>query len=119
MEENVYGTLISFLGEEKARLVPYIYEKELFGKWYAITTNIVNGKPTRLSIYLPDTYIDFDDETNYMQRLEDKIKQNSHFVKDIDSKGKTIYYYEDGDAYTLAIALSDNPKSGFEVYIPD
>lgn len=54
-----------------------------------------------------------------MQRLENKIKQNSHFVKDIDSKGKTIYYYEDCNVYTLAIALSDNPKSGIEVYIPD
>lgn len=115
MEESVYGELVSLLGEERAKLVPYVYEKSLFDKWYGY----VNKSQNKMTIYIPDTQFDFDDKTNYMGRLEEMIKTNSSFKADTDDKGNKVYYYFDGTSYTLGISLSDNPKDGFDVFIPD
>ena len=115
MEESVYGELVSLLGEERARLVPYVYEKSLFDKWYGY----VNKSQNKMTIYIPDTQFDFDDKTNYMGRLEEMIKTNASFKADTDDKGNKVYYYFDGTSYTLGISLSDNPKDGFDVFIPD
>ena len=115
MEESVYGELVSLLGEERARLVPYVYEKSLFDKWYGY----VNKSQNKMTIYIPDTQFDFDDKTNYMGRLEEMIKTNPSFRPDTDDKGNKVYYYFDGTSYTLGISLSDNPKDGFDVFIPD
>lgn len=115
MEESVYGELVSLLGEERAKLVPYVYEKSLFDKWYGY----VNKSQNKMTIYIPDTQFDFDDKTNYMGRLEEMIKTNSSFKADTDNKGNKVYYYFDGTSYTLGISLSDNPKDGFDVFIPD
>lgn len=115
MEESVYGELVSLLGEEKAKLVPYVYEKSLFDKWYGY----VNKAQRKMTIYIPDTQFDFDDKTNYMGRLEEMIKANTSFKADTDDKGNKVYYYYDGTSYTLGISLSDNPKDGFDVFIPD
>lgn len=115
MEESVYGELVSLLGEERAKLVPYVYEKSLFDKWYGY----VNKAQRKMTIYIPDTQFDFDDKTNYMGRLEEMIKANTSFKADTDDKGNKVYYYYDGTSYTLGISLSDNPKDGFDVFIPD
>lgn len=115
MEENVYDELVSLLGEERAKLVPYVYEKSLFDKWYGY----VNNAKRKMTIYIPDTQFDFDDKTNYMGRLEEMIKANTSFKEDTDDKGNKVYYYFDGTSYTLGISLSDNPKDGFDVFIPD
>ena len=115
MEENVYDGLVSLLGEERAKLVPYVYEKSLFDKWYGY----VNKAQRKMTIYIPDTQFDFDDKTNYMGRLEERIKANPSFKEDTDDKGNKVYYYFDGTSYTLGISLSDNPKDGFDVFIPD
>ena len=115
MEESVYGELVSLLGEEKAKLVPYVYEKSLFDKWYGY----VNKAQRKMTIYIPDTQFDFDDKTNYMGRLEEMIKSNSSFKADTDDKGNKVYYYNDGTSYTIGISLSNNPKDGFDVFIPD
>ena len=115
MEENVYDELVSLLGEERAKLVPYVYEKSLFDKWYGY----VNNAQRKMTIYIPDTQFDFDDKTNYMGRLEEMIKANTSFKADTDDKGNKVYYYYDGTSYTLGISLSDNPKDGFDVFIPD
>ncbi len=115
MEESVYGELVSLLGEERAKLVPYVYEKSLFDKWYGY----VNKAQRKMTIYIPDTQFDFDDKTNYMGRLEEMIKANTSFKADTDDKGNKAYYYYDGTSYTLGISLSDNPKDGFDVFIPD
>lgn len=115
MEESVYGELVSLLGEERAKLVPYVYEKSLFDKWYGY----VNKSQNKMTIYIPDTQFDFDDKTNYMGRLEEMIKANASFKADTDDKGNKVYYYFDGTSYTLGISLSDNPKDGFDVFIPD
>lgn len=115
MEESVYGELVSLLGEERAKLVPYVYEKSLFDKWYGY----VNKSQNKITIYIPDTQFDFDDKTNYMGRLEEMIKANASFKADTDDKGNKVYYYFDGTSYTLGISLSDNPKDGFDVFIPD
>ena len=115
MEENVYDELVSLLGEERAKLVPYVYEKSLFDKWYGY----VNKAQRKMTIYIPDTQFDFDDKTNYMGRLEEMIKANTSFKADTDDKGNKVYYYYDGTSYTLGISLSDNPKDGFDVFIPD
>lgn len=115
MEESVYGELVSLLGEERAKLVPYVYEKSLFDKWYGY----VNKSQNKMTIYIPDTQFDFDDKTNYMGRLEEMIKANVSFKADTDDKGNKVYYYFDGTSYTLGISLSDNPKDGFDVFIPD
>ena len=115
MEESVYGELVSLLGEERAKLVPYVYEKSLFDKWYGY----VNNAQRKMTIYIPDTQFDFDDKTNYMGRLEEMIKANTSFKADTDDKGNKVYYYYDGTSYTLGISLSDNPKDGFDVFIPD
>lgn len=115
MEESVYGELVSLLGEERAKLVPYVYEKSLFDKWYGY----VNKAQRKMTIYIPDTQFDFDDKTNYMGRLEKMIKANTSFKADTDDKGNKVYYYYDGTSYTLGISLSDNPKDGFDVFIPD
>lgn len=115
MEESVYGELVSLLGEERAKLVPYVYEKSLFDKWYGY----VNKAQRKMTIYIPDTQFDFDDKTNYMGRLEEMIKANTSFKADPDDKGNKVYYYYDGTSYTLGISLSDNPKDGFDVFIPD
>ena len=115
MEESVYGELVSLLGEERAKLVPYVYEKSLFDKWYGY----VNKAQRKMTIYIPDTQFDFDDKTNYMGRLEEMIKANTSFKADTDDKGNKVYYYFDGTSYTLGISLSDNPKDGFDVFIPD
>ena len=115
MEENVYDELVSLLGEERAKLVPYVYEKSLFDKWYGY----VNKAQRKMTIYIPDTQFDFDDKTNYMGRLEEMIKANTSFKEDTDDKGNKVYYYFDGTSYTLGISLSDNPKDGFDVFIPD
>ena len=115
MEENVYDELVSLLGEERAKLVPYVYEKSLFDKWYGY----VNKAQRKMTIYIPDTQFDFDDKTNYMGRLEEMIKANTSFKADTDDKGNKAYYYYDGTSYTLGISLSDNPKDGFDVFIPD
>ena len=115
MEENVYDELVSLLGEERAKLVPYVYEKSLFDKWYGY----VNKAQRKMTIYIPDTQFDFDDKTNYMGRLEEMIKANPSFKADTDDKGNKAYYYYDGTSYTLGISLSDNPKDGFDVFIPD
>lgn len=115
MEENVYDGLVSLLGGERAKLVPYVYEKSLFDKWYGF----VNNAKRKMTIYIPDTQFDFDDKTNYMGRLEEMIKANTSFKEDTDDKGNKVYYYFDGTSYTLGISLSDNPKDGFDVFIPD
>lgn len=115
MEENVYDELVSLLGGERAKLVPYVYEKSLFDKWYGF----VNNAKRKMTIYIPDTQFDFDDKTNYMGRLEEMIKANTSFKEDTDDKGNKVYYYFDGTSYTLGISLSDNPKDGFDVFIPD
>ena len=115
MEENVYDELVSLLGEERAKLVPYVYEKSLFDKWYGY----VNKAQRKMTIYIPDTQFDFDDKTNYMGRLEEMIKANPSFKADTDDKGNKVYYYFDGNSYTLGISLSNNPKDGFDVFIPD
>mgnify|MGYP003397872979 FL=1 len=115
MEENVYDELVSLLGEERAKLVPYVYEKSLFDKWYGY----VNKAKRKMTIYIPDTKFDFDDKTNYMGRLEERIKANPSFKADTDDKGNKVYYYFDGNSYTLGISLSNNPKDGFDVFIPD
>lgn len=115
MEESVYGELVSLLGEDRAKLVPYVYEKSLFDKWYGY----VNKAQRKMTIYIPDTQFDFDDKTNYMGRLEEMIKANTSFKADTDDKGNKVYYYYDGTSYTLGISLSDNPKDGFDVFIPD
>lgn len=115
MEEGVYDELVSLLGEERAKLVPYVYEKSLFDKWYGY----VNKAKRKMTIYIPDTQFDFDDKTNYMGRLEEMIKANTSFKEDTDDKGNKVYYYFDGTSYTLGISLSDNPKDGFDVFIPD
>ena len=115
MEENVYDELVSLLGEERAKLVPYVYEKSLFDKWYGY----VNKAQRKMTIYIPDTQFDFDDKTNYMGRLEEMIKANTSFKANTDDKGNKVYYYYDGTSYTLGISLSDNPKDGFDVFIPD
>ena len=115
MEESVYGELVSLLGEERAKLVPYVYEKSLFDKWYGY----VNKSQNKMTIYIPDTQFDFDDKTNYLGRLEEMIKANSSFKADTDDKGNKVYYYFDGNSYTLGISLSDKPKDGFDVFIPD
>ncbi|MDY3047821.1 MAG: hypothetical protein SOR23_06305 [Candidatus Enterosoma sp.] len=115
MEESVYGELVSLLGEERAKLVPYVYEKSLFDKWYGY----VNKAQRKMTIYIPDTQFDFDDKTNYMGRLEEMIKANTSFKADTNDKGNKVYYYYDGTSYTLGISLSDNPKDGFDVFIPD
>ena len=115
MEESVYGELVSLLGEERAKLVPYVYEKSLFDKWYGY----VNKAQRKMTIYIPDTQFDFDDKTNYMGRLEEMIKANPSFKADTDDKGNKVYYYFDGNSYTLGISLSNNPKDGFDVFIPD
>ena len=115
MEENVYDELVSLLGEERAKLVPYVYEKSLFDKWYGY----VNKAQRKMTIYIPDTQFDFDDKTNYMGRLEERIKANPSFKADTDDKGNKVYYYFDGNSYTLGISLSNNPKDGFDVFIPD
>ena len=115
MEENVYDELVSLLGEERAKLVPYVYEKSLFDKWYGY----VNKAKRMMTIYIPDTQFDFDDKTNYMGRLEERIKANPSFKADTDDKGNKVYYYFDGNSYTLGISLSNNPKDGFDVFIPD
>ena len=115
MEESVYGELVSLLGEERAKLVPYVYEKSLFDKWYGY----VNKAQRKMTIYIPDTQFDFDDKTNYMGRLEEMIKANTSFKANTDDKGNKVYYYYDGTSYTLGISLSDNPKDGFDVFIPD
>ena len=115
MEESVYGELVSLLGEERAKLVPYVYEKSLFDKWYGY----VNKAQRKMTIYIPDTQFDFDDKTNYMGRLEEMIKANASFKADTDDKGNKVYYYFDGNSYTLGISLSNNPKDGFDVFIPD
>ena len=115
MEENVYDELVSLLGEERAKLVPYVYEKSLFDKWYGY----VNKAQRKMTIYIPDTQFDFDDKTNYMGRLEEMIKANTSFKADTDDKGNKVYYYFDGNSYTLGISLSNNPKDGFDVFIPD
>lgn len=119
MEENVYPTLVSFLGEEKARLIPYVYEETLFDQWYAITTNLVGGKPTHLVIYLPDASFGFSDPTHYMARIKEKIAELPGIEQSYDGDGKEVYYLKEGDAYTLAIALGKNPKEGIDLYIPD
>lgn len=119
MEENVYPTLVSFLGEEKAKLIPYVYEETLFDHWYAITTNLVGGKPTHLVIYLPDASFSFSDPTHYMERLKAKIAAIPNIEQSHDGDGKEVYYLKEGDAYTLAIALGSNPKEGIDLYIPD
>ena len=115
MEESVYGELVSLLGEDRAKLVPYVYEKSLFDKWYGY----VNKAQRKMTIYIPDTQFDFDDKTNYMGRLEEMIKANTSFKADTDDKENKVYYYYDGTSYTLGISLSDNPKDGFDVFIPD
>ena len=115
MEESVYGELVSLLGEERAKLVPYVYEKSLFDKWYGY----INKAKRMMTIYIPDTQFDFDDKTNYMGRLEEMIKANPSFKADTDDKGNKVYYYFDGNSYTLGISLSNNPKDGFDVFIPD
>lgn len=119
MEENVYPVLKSFFGEETAKLIPYVYEKSLFDKWYAITTNIVNGKPTRLSIYLPDTDIDFTDETGYMGKMKQKVLALPGVVESKDADGKDVYYLQKDGNYVLAIVLGNTPKQGIDLYIPD
>ena len=115
MEENVYDELVSLLGEERAKLVPYVYEKSLVDKWYGY----INKAKRMMTIYIPDTQFDFDDKTNYMGRLEEMIKANTSFKADTDDKGNKVYYYFDGNSYTLGISLSNNPKDGFDVFIPD
>ena len=118
MEENVYPTLLSFFGEAIAKKIPYVYEKSLFDKWYAITTNIVDGKPTRLTIYLPDIDIGYTDETNYMGRMKEKILALDGVVASKDADGEDVYYLEESGNYVLAIALGKTPKEGIDLYIP-
>lgn len=119
MEENVYPTLLSFFGESTAKLIPYVYEPTLFDGWYAITTNIVNNKPTHVQIYQPDTYVDFTDPTHYMSRFEEKVRAIPGIVEGKDSNGKKTYYVLEGGVYTLGITIGENPKVGIDLYIPD
>lgn len=114
-EEGVYDSLVALLGEEKAKLVPYVYEKSLFDQWYGY----YNKAKKKVTIYLPDTKFGFTDDSKYRERLENRLKSDKSFTADTDDKGNKVYYYYDGTSYTLGISLNDNPKDGFDVFIPD
>lgn len=106
-ENLVWDELVTYFGEETAKLIPYLYDETLFNKWQAFSTNKFFGiSYEKLGLN--------EDPTNYMERYKELLRSTPGFVEDIDAYGKTIFVY----GTELEIFVDSSPCRGITIKKP-
>lgn len=107
-ESLVWNELVAFLGEEVAKVVPYLYDETLFNRWQAFSTSKFLG------ISCEELGLN-EDPTNYMERFKELLRSTPGFVEDIDANGKTIFIY----GTELEIFVDSSPCRGITIKKPN
>ncbi|MDD6240206.1 MAG: hypothetical protein PUA93_01275 [Eubacteriales bacterium] len=122
VEENAYPSLITFLGEENAKKIPYLFDNTLYGKWVSAIFKKNGDIHSTLYLYVYDDGNELgwslsEDPIHYMERYKALLDNSPSLTKEKDGFGNDVYLPSDR---SFAISLrGKGPQEGLSITIPE
>lgn len=122
VEEKAYSSIVSFLGAEKAKQIPYLFDNTLYGKWVGAIFRKTGDIHSTLYLYVYDEGNELgwslsEDPIHYMKRYKALLDNTSSLTKEKDADGNDCYLPSDR---SFSITLrGEGPQEGLAITIPE